>query len=122
MTADIVGYRKDARRYSMSTWLGVKLALVVGVPAFERLFARQDLKGQPVTEELKETIQAFRAMGAEIELRPILDYLASRALRESESGNIPAARRQVMKTGVAYEANFGARMLSRSATNASRFL
>src|SRR5262245_54833039 len=79
MTADTVGYRKDARRYSMSaTWLGVKLALVVGVPAFERLFARQDLKGQLVTEELKETIQAFRAMGAEIELRPILDYLASR--------------------------------------------
>jgi len=41
-------------------------------------------------QEMQESIQAFRAIGAEIELQPILDYLASRELREAGSGNILA--------------------------------
>jgi hypothetical protein len=107
-----------------ATWLGVKLALVAGMATVEHLFARQEPKAShPVTKELKESIQAFKEMGAEIELQPILNYLASIELRECGSGNIPAVRRQEMKTGIDYQANCAAhRLVSRSAANASRFL
>jgi hypothetical protein len=50
---------------------------------------KQDLKHYPIIKGLQESIQAFRAIDAEIELQPILDYLASRELREAGSGNIP---------------------------------
>jgi hypothetical protein len=39
-------------------------------------------------QELHESIQAFRAMGAEIELQPLLDYLAAmraRTIREDSA-------------------------------------
>ena len=98
-------------------WLGAKLGLAAGVARFEHLFARQNLKFHPVTEELKGSIQAFRAMSTETELQWMLD---SRDLRECGSGNIPAARGQVMKTGVDYRA--GAHLASRSLANAPRFL
>ena len=76
-----------------ATWLGVKLALVAGVATFERFFARQELKAfHPVTKGLKESIQAFKEMDAEIELQPILNYLASIELLECGSGNIPAPK------------------------------
>jgi hypothetical protein len=44
---------------------------------------QRNLKHYPITKELQESIQAFRAIDAEIELQPILDYLASRELREA---------------------------------------
>ena len=43
---------------------------------------QRNLKHYPITKELQESIQAFKAIGAEIELQPILNYLASRELRE----------------------------------------
>jgi Domain of unknown function (DUF1931) len=36
---------------------------------------KQDLKHNPITKGLQESIQAFRAIDAEIELWPILYYL-----------------------------------------------
>jgi hypothetical protein len=101
-------------------WLGAKLGLAAGLARFEHLFARQNLKFHPVPEELKGSIQAFRAMGAETELQRMLDYRASRDLRGCGSGNSPAARGQVMKTGVDYRA--GAHFATRSLANVSRFL
>jgi hypothetical protein len=44
---------------------------------------QRSLKHYQITKELQESIQAFRAIDAEIELQPILDYLASRELREA---------------------------------------
>jgi cell fate (sporulation/competence/biofilm development) regulator YmcA (YheA/YmcA/DUF963 family) len=44
---------------------------------------QRNLKHYQITKELQESIQAFRAIDAEIELQPILDYLASRELREA---------------------------------------
>ena len=44
---------------------------------------QRNLKHYAITKELQESIQAFRAIDAEIELQPILDYLASRELREA---------------------------------------
>jgi len=78
-----------------ASWLGVKLGSAAGVARFERFFRigarldvdKQDLKRYPITKGLQESIQAFRAIDAEIELQPILDYLASRELREAGSGN-----------------------------------
>jgi hypothetical protein len=102
----------------------VKLGLAAGAARFERfsrIAAMQDLKRHPVTKELQESIQAFRAMDAEIELQPILD-IASRELREAGSGNIPTVGRQGMKTGVDYRANDNARLISRAFANVSRFL
>jgi hypothetical protein len=102
----------------------VKLGLAVGAARFQRfshIAARQALKRHPVTQELQESIQAFRAMDAEIELQPILD-LASRELREVGSGNITIVRRQMMKTGVDYQANDNARLISRAFANVPRFL
>ena len=102
MTGDILGYRKEAGRHSMSAiWLGVQFGLAAGVARICQTESRS-----PVTEDLKESIQAFRAraMGAEIELQPMLDYRAARELRECGGGNVPAARGQVMKTGVDYRA------------------
>ena len=52
--------------------------------------ADKQVKRHPIVQEMQESIQAFRAIGAEIELQPILDYLASRELREAGSGNILA--------------------------------
>ena len=43
-------------------------------------------------QELHESIEAFRAMGAEIELQPILDFLAATRARTVRDGN--AAQRQ----------------------------
>ena len=43
-------------------------------------------------QELHESIQAFRAMGAEIELQPILDFLAATRARTVRDGS--AAQRQ----------------------------
>jgi hypothetical protein len=40
-------------------------------------------KHHPITKELQESIQAFRAIDAEIELQPMLNYLASIELRET---------------------------------------
>jgi len=54
--------------------------------------ADKQVKRHPIVQEMQESIQAFRAIGAEIELQPILDYLASRELREAGSGNILASR------------------------------
>ena len=76
-----------------ASWLGVKLGSAASVARFERFFRiaarldvdKQDLKRYPVTRGLQESIQAFRAIDAEIELQPILDYLASRELREAGS-------------------------------------
>ena len=119
MTGDILGYRKEAGRHSMSAiWLGVQFGLAAGVARI----CQAESRASPVTEDLKESIQAFRAraMGAEIELQPMLDYRAARELRECGGGNVPAARGQVMKTGVDYRA--GAHLASRSLANASRFL
>ena len=50
----------------------------------------RQVKRHPIVQEMQESFQAFRAIGAEIELQPILDYLASRELREAGSGNILA--------------------------------
>jgi len=97
-------------------WLGVQLGLAAGLARI----CQAESQASPVTEDLKESIQAFRAVRAEIEIQPILDYRASRELRECGSGNISAARGQVMKTGVDYRA--GAHLASRSLANASRFL
>jgi hypothetical protein len=44
---------------------------------------QRNLKHHPITKELQESIQAFRGIDAEIELQPILDYLASIELREA---------------------------------------
>ena len=44
---------------------------------------QRNLKRHPITKELQESIQAFRAIDAEIELQTILDYLASIELREA---------------------------------------
>jgi len=78
--------------------LGVKLGSAAGVAKFERFCRigarldvdKQDLKRHPILQEMQESIQAFRAIGAEIELQPILNYLASRELREAGSGNFPS--------------------------------
>ena len=62
-----------------ASWLGVKLGLA-------------------------ESIQAFRAIDAEIELQPILNFLASRDLREAGSVNIPpqnGKRPDNLKTNIA---------------------
>jgi len=55
---------------------------------------QRNLKQYPVTRELQESIQAFRAIDAEIELQPILDYLASRELREAIRKNTLRYRRR----------------------------
>ena len=105
-------------------WVDVKLGLAAGAARFERfsrIGARQDLNPHPVTKELQESIQAFRALNAEIERQSILD-LAPRELREASSGNIPMVRRQMMKTGVDYRANDNARLISRAFANVPRFL
>ena len=60
--------------------------------------ADKQVKRHPIVQEMQESIQAFRAIGAEIELQPILDYLASRELREAGSGKHFGARRQMTKT------------------------
>ena len=44
---------------------------------------QRNLEQYPITKELQESIQAFRAIDAEIELQPMLNYLASRELREA---------------------------------------
>jgi hypothetical protein len=44
---------------------------------------QRNLKHYPIAKELQESIQAFRAIDAEIELQPMLDYLASKELREA---------------------------------------
>jgi hypothetical protein len=44
---------------------------------------QRNLKHHPITKELQESIQAFRAIDAEIELQPMLNYLASIELRET---------------------------------------
>jgi hypothetical protein len=44
---------------------------------------QRNLNYHPIAKEMQESIQAFRAIGAEIELQPILDYLASIELREA---------------------------------------
>jgi len=46
---------------------------------------QRNLKHYAITKELQESIQAFKAIDAEIELRPMLDYLASIELREALS-------------------------------------
>ena len=43
-------------------------------------------------QELHESIQAFRAIGAEIELQPMLDYLAATRARTVRDGS--AVQRQ----------------------------
>jgi len=43
---------------------------------------QRNLKHDPITKELQESIEAFRAIDAEIELQPMLDYLTSIELRE----------------------------------------
>jgi len=43
-------------------------------------------------QELHESIQAFKAMGAEIELQPMLDFLAATRARTVRDGG--AVRRQ----------------------------
>ena len=43
---------------------------------------QRNLKHYPITKELQEGIEAFRAIDAEIELQPMLDYLTSIELRE----------------------------------------
>jgi len=63
----------------------------MSVAKFERSFRigarldvdKHDLKRHPILQEMQESIQAFRAIDAEIELQPMLDYLASRELREA---------------------------------------
>ena len=78
--------------------LGVKLGSAAGVAKFERFCRigarldvdKQNLKRHPILQEMQESIQAFRAIGAEIELQPILNYLASRELQEAGSGNFPS--------------------------------
>jgi hypothetical protein len=35
----------------------------------------KQVKRHSIVKEMQESIQAFRAIGAEIELQPILDYL-----------------------------------------------
>jgi len=75
----------------------MKLGSAARVTRFERFFRifarldadKQDLERYPVTKGLQESVQAFKAIDAEIELQPILDYLASRELREAGSGNVP---------------------------------
>ena len=44
---------------------------------------QRNLNYHPIAKEMQEGIQAFRAIGAEIELQPMLDYLASIELREA---------------------------------------
>jgi hypothetical protein len=44
---------------------------------------QRNLKHYAITKELQESIQAFRGIDAEIELQPMLDYLASIELREA---------------------------------------
>jgi hypothetical protein len=44
---------------------------------------QRNLKHHAITKELQESIQAFREIDAEIELQPMLDYLASIQLREA---------------------------------------
>jgi len=49
----------------------------------------------PITKGLQESIHAFRSIDAEIELRPILEYMAARppletALSERTEANLPA--------------------------------
>jgi len=44
---------------------------------------QRNLKHDPITKELQESIEAFRAIDAEIALQPMLDYLASIDLREA---------------------------------------
>ena len=111
MTGDILGYRKEAERHSMSAiWLGVQFGLAAAVASI----------CQAESQTPQEGIQPFRAMGAGIELQPMLDYRASRELRECGSDNIPAPTGQMMKTGVNCRA--GARLAARSLANAPRFL
>jgi hypothetical protein len=43
---------------------------------------QRNLNYHPIAE-MQESIQAFRAIGAEIELQPMLDYLASIEPREA---------------------------------------
>jgi hypothetical protein len=110
MTGDILGYRKEAGRHSMSAiWLGVQFGLAAAAASI----------CQAESQTPQEGIQPFRAMGAEIELQPMLDYRA-RELRECGSDNIPAPTGQMMKTGVNCRA--GARLAARSLANAPRFL
>src|SRR4029077_20959597 len=83
--------------YGEACWLGMKLGSAARVTRSERFFRitagldadKQDLERYPVTKGLQESVQAFKAIDAEIELQPILDYLASRELREAGSGNVP---------------------------------
>jgi hypothetical protein len=48
-----------------------------------RRYGMSTSKHYPITKELQESIQAFRAIGAEKELQPMFDYLASIELREA---------------------------------------
>jgi len=105
-------------------WQRMKLGLSAEAARFERFFriaTRQDLKRQPITKDLKESIKAFRVVGAKIELQP-MNYLASIELRDAGSSNILAARRQVIKTEVDDRTHYKSRLMSRAAANVSRFL
>ena len=44
---------------------------------------QRNLNYHPIAKEMQESIEAFRAIGAEKELQPMLDYLASIELREA---------------------------------------
>jgi hypothetical protein len=44
---------------------------------------QRNLKHHPITNDLPESIQVFRAIDAQIELQPMLNYLASIELREA---------------------------------------
>jgi Domain of unknown function (DUF1931) len=80
-----------------ASWLGVKLGSAAGVARFKPFFRiavrldvdKRHLNHRPITKGLQESIQAFRVIDAEIELQPILDFLASRDLREAGSVDIP---------------------------------
>jgi Domain of unknown function (DUF1931) len=44
---------------------------------------QRNLKHHSITNDLPESIQVFRAIDAQIELQPMLNYLASIELREA---------------------------------------
>ena len=48
-------------------------------------------------QELQESIEAFRAMGAEIELQPVLAYLASTRARIIPDGSAVQRQQQLLQ-------------------------
>jgi hypothetical protein len=72
---------------------------------------QRNLKHHAITKELQESIQAFRGIDAEIELQPMLDYLASIELREAirkPRQPVSEARASVRRGGPNLEGNLAA--------------